>query len=161
MLTLRCTRKFLTRMRMTPIAEVSPATTVLGDWYATVLNTHPHQLVLCLSARSLLAVLIPLRNSAHLDERMRIAVRRVLEYIGISEAHIEREISEMADVGFAGTADRRLLGCLKSAEQLVMWTDPESFFPEEIENKLTKYLYSTVGYTYPRDLARALFNGAA
>lgn len=75
---------------------------------------------------------------------------------------IEKEIEEMEQVGFAKTADRRIVGCLKNASEFLMWSpDPDTvIIPQVEEDKLSKYLYTTIRYAHPRDLARALFLGA-
>jgi len=56
MFTIRCTKKLLRRVDDTETPTAS--TTVLGDWYAKVLYSRPHQLVLCVSERSLLPVVL-------------------------------------------------------------------------------------------------------
>lgn len=38
MLTVRCTRRLLTRLRATPSSEAATPTTRLGDWYAGIVS---------------------------------------------------------------------------------------------------------------------------
>ena len=56
MVTLRCTQKLLRRLEVTD--KPAAPTPVLGDWYANILFSRPHQLVLCVSERSLLPVVL-------------------------------------------------------------------------------------------------------
>jgi len=74
MVTLRCTQKLLRRLGVSTKAETPQPTTVLGDWYANLVYSRPHQLVLCLNERSLLAVLVSAREGKSLDARFREAV---------------------------------------------------------------------------------------
>lgn len=56
MITIRCTQKLLRRVH--PTDEPRPSTTRLGDWYANLVFARPEQLVLCVSERTLLAVVV-------------------------------------------------------------------------------------------------------
>ena len=104
MLTLRCTKKLRDRLPTSLFASASTAsltsnstdqpngtttnaltnapTNALGDWYATVLYTRPHHLILSISERSRLCVLVSAREPAFLLPRWRAAVERVLQGIG-------------------------------------------------------------------------------
>ena len=59
MITLRCTKKLLDRMRVKPDMQPPPSTTKLGDWYADTLNMGRERLVLCVSELTLLPVVEP------------------------------------------------------------------------------------------------------
>ena len=72
MFTLRCTRRLLERFGE-PAADVPAPTTVLGDWYANLLNVGRLRLVLCTSERTLLTVLVPAKDVSALPDQLRIA----------------------------------------------------------------------------------------
>jgi hypothetical protein len=71
MLVLRCTRKLLERLPAFPAPAVS--TTVLGDWYATILMVRPAHLVLLVNERSRLPVVLLARELSTLLERIPVA----------------------------------------------------------------------------------------
>src|SRR5258708_25164788 len=110
MVTLRCTQKLLRRLDVTdkPVAS----TTVLGDWYANVLFSRPHQLVLCVSERSLLPVVLPAKETNTLASRLSVAVSEVLQRLGVAPTLIEREQIAMRDFAYGRTQNRRVLGSL-------------------------------------------------
>ena len=162
MVTLRCTRKLLRRLRVSPSVETLPPTTVLGDWYANLLYMRPQQLVVCMNERSLLVGLVPARDGNSLGVRFREAVANHLLRIGVSPRMVEAEAREMADIGFGPTARRKILGCLREATfELTTelgWGRFSSL--AEAEAYLSENIYSTTGYRHPRDLALELFEAA-
>jgi hypothetical protein len=95
-----------------PTAELVPPTTVLGDWYANLLNVGRLRLVLCSSERTLLTVLIPARDPAALPDRLRAAVARTLGYLAIPADAIAREDREMRWHQIGRTASRQVLGSM-------------------------------------------------
>ena len=58
MLTIRCTQRLLKAFRIKVIDEETPSTTRLGDWYANLIGTTCGNRILCVSDRSLLAVVL-------------------------------------------------------------------------------------------------------
>jgi hypothetical protein len=138
---------------------------VLGDWYANLYYTRPQQLALCMSERSLLAVLVPLRETRTLPERFADAAVSLLARVGVPRELIEEEAEAMKDAAFGPTANRKVLGCLNEAafELMAIWeTDPGRFHAlAEMEDHLSENIYSTTEYQRPKDLALALFQAAA
>lgn len=87
MLTLRCTKKLLTRMKVKPDLQPPPSTTKLGDWYADVLNMGRERLVLCVSQRTLLPVVAPAAGAAtDLDAKLARGLRETLEALNVPKA---------------------------------------------------------------------------
>lgn len=111
MFALRCTAKLLKRTGTIPATTVDVPTTRLGDWYATLIFTRP-QLVLAVSARTLLPVLIPARDIGTLPARLRSAVGDVLTAIGVLQQAVRAELHAMEGVAYARTASRQILGSL-------------------------------------------------
>lgn len=161
MVTLRCTRKLLRRLGVPAEIPSAQATTVLGDWYGNLYYTRPHQMVLCLNERTLLAVLIGARDANSLGSRFRDSVIAMLSRLGVPSAAVDAEARSMADVAFGPTANRRILGCLNEAAYAISaeldlgrrtsLTDLELFLSENI--------YSPTGYRTPRELVAELFAG--
>ena len=58
MMTLRCTKKLLARLRVKPTTNDAPPTTVLGDWYANLFVVDGVKLAIAVSERSLLPVVL-------------------------------------------------------------------------------------------------------
>ncbi|MGI9089747.1 MAG: DUF6933 domain-containing protein [Gemmatimonadaceae bacterium] len=112
MVTLRCTKKLLRRMKRSAPTAAAPATTALGDWYATLLFVRPRHLVLCVSERSRLAVLLEAAPLTTLAARFVPALREVLEALGVSDAAISREEQEMVPWFLGPTQSRSVLGTL-------------------------------------------------
>ncbi len=112
MLIVRGTKKLRDRWKQaTPAAESDTSTTVLGDWFATVLFWRPH-VVLLVDARTYLPVLVPYAPSGTLADRIPIEIGRVLARNGAPAEFVEREVAEMAEVRIAPTNDRRVLGVM-------------------------------------------------
>ena len=162
MVTLRCTQKLLRRLRVSPPVETLQATTALGDWYANLLYMRPQQLVVCMNERTLLVVLVPARGGNLLGVRFREAVAHHLLRIGVPPTMVEAEAREMAEVGFAPTASRKILGCLREAMFELSFELEPGRWPSlpDLEVHLSGNIYSTTGYRHPRDLALELFEAA-
>ena len=114
---IHATRKLLDRVNRPVLPAVSEPATILGNWYANVLFWKP-QVVLLVNERTLLPVLMPLAPAATLGERFPEALQRVLEALGVGPAFVEVEISAMADVRFARTADRSVVGVMNGFKHL-------------------------------------------
>ena len=162
MVTLRCTQKLLRRLGTPAKAKTTPPTTVLGDWYATLVHARPRQLVICMSERTLLVVLVPARESKSLGERFREAATAQLRRVGVPHAAVEAEALEMSELAFGPTASRSLLGCLREAVfALSLELDRPRFSSlAGIEDYFSDYIYSTTKYRRPGELALELFDAA-
>jgi len=158
MVTLRCTQKLLQRLGAAADARPGPPTTVLGDWYASILHRRPQQLVICMNERTLLVVLIPAREIKSMGERFREAAIAQLRRIGVAPAAIEAEAQAMSDVAFGPTASRSILGCLREAtfSLSIELEHPRYSTLPEIEDYLGKNIYSTTKYRRPREHALEL-----
>ncbi len=111
MLTLRCTKKLLTRLRVKPDLQPPPSSTKLGDWYADVLNMGRERLVLCVSERTLLPVVVP-ASGAELRTKLVDGLRQTLMALGAPTAVIDAELNHMQDVTLSKTASRAVLGSM-------------------------------------------------
>lgn len=92
-------------------AARSPATTLLGNWYATARFWRP-QLALLVNERTLLPVLLLLAPAATLAERVAPAVAEVLRLHGVGPDFIDREVAAMAEVEIAKTTNRSVVGTM-------------------------------------------------
>jgi len=112
MLVLRCTRKLLDRLRIEPATTDGPSTTVLGDWYATILPVRPAHLVLLVNERSRLPVVLSARELSTLLDRIPEAIADVLSELGADASIIARERDAMGEIRCATTRSRSVLGTM-------------------------------------------------
>lgn len=155
--TLRCTGKLLARLG--PVTEVArePPTTVLGDWYGTLVHAPGMQLVLLVSERTLFPLVVPAREARTLAERFPLALGRALAQLGVSPAAIEREVQAMADPRIGKTARRTVLGSMNDFQRMMPahpWP-PRSLTTLSLE--LAEAPCGPIAMRSPDDLTRELF----
>jgi prophage antirepressor-like protein len=119
MFTVRCTQKLLRRVESTD--EPTAPTTVLGDWYANVLYSRPHQLVLCVSERSLLPVVMYAKEAHTLAGRLAVTAGEVLRRLRVAPTLIEKEQNEMRTFAYSRTQNRKVLGQLNELMFQLSW----------------------------------------
>ena len=68
--------------------------------------------MLLVNERTLLPVLMPLAPTATIAQRFRVQLTAVLSVHGIDQIFIEREVAAMAEVSFAKTANRSVVGIM-------------------------------------------------
>ena len=157
MYTLRCTGKLLARIG--PVTEVTrePPTTVLGDWYGTLVHAPGMQLVLLVSERTLFPLVVPAREARTLPERIPVALGCALAELGVSPPAIDRELQVMAGPRIGKTASRQILGSMNDFRQMMMahpWP-PRSLTALSLE--LAEAPCGPIGMRSPDDLTRELF----
>jgi hypothetical protein len=112
MYTLHCTKKLLERIKPQTIAAGGAlGTTLLGNWYATVLYWKP-QVALLVNEKTLLPVLIPLVPATDLAMRFPEHLASVLVAHGMPEQFIEHELAQMNAVQYAKTTNRSVVGIM-------------------------------------------------
>jgi hypothetical protein len=158
MIVFRATQKLLSHLPFEPVEPTAESTTALGDWYATPLFIGKQRFVLIASERSLLPVVLPLRESRTLIERWRGLVAGRLDALGVEPEHRDAELDAMRDVVVAKTASRRTLGAMNDLVQHARWIaeDNGAVYPDEIEHRLDRMPCGSIKYEYPADLARFL-----
>lgn len=154
--TLRCTGKLLARLGpVTEVAREEP-TTVLGDWYGTLIHAPKMQLVLLVSARTLLPVMVPAREARTMVERFPLALARVLAELRVAPSAIDREMQAMVGPQIGKTASRQVLGSMNDFRQMMMahpWP-PRSLTTLSLE--LAEAPCGPIGMRSPDDLTREL-----
>src|SRR6185503_6393831 len=109
---LRCTKRLLTRLGVRPDLELSEPTNRLGDWYANVLNLGSHRLVMATSERTLLTVIVPIRNSERLRERIREGVHEMLFQFQVPLGLAAEEVRGMDQMTIGKATSRSVLGSM-------------------------------------------------
>ncbi len=156
MVRLRCTLRVLKRFGLEPRPEAATSTTLLGDWYANLLNAGRSRWVLCVSERALLPVIVPARK-ATFPGPLPSSLRTVLAGLGIRAAEIEREIAEMAQIGIDRTRSRQVLGVMNDfavAAELFLRDDTG---PIEVALRVAHTPSKPLDYESPDRIARSLF----
>jgi hypothetical protein len=116
-LIVRATKKLLQRVGPPTLREGEPCTTLLGQWYATVLFWRP-QVALLVNEPTLLPVLMPLAPAATLPTRIAEQIATVLAAHGTPTAIIAEEKRHMRDCRIAGTANRSVVGIMNEFARL-------------------------------------------
>lgn len=160
MVTLRCTRKLQKKLRACEVPEIGPSTTVLGDWYGDLLFTRHARLLVFVSEQSRLAVLLHARDFPSLEERFRAAVVGLLRHLGVSEEAIRREEVAMAEIVYAPTRNRSLIGTLNDYFRALplMIEDRPTMTLTQYALSLSKRLCGPMNYDRPRDVTLRLMS---
>ncbi len=120
MVVLRCTQTLLLRrIHQTPVEDAPASSTVLGDWYANLLWVHRKPLVLAVSARTLLPVLLHARDRGSLGPRLAATLGHILAALGIPAHRVEQEQRHMAEIAFARTMSRQILGTMNDFDRML------------------------------------------
>ncbi len=140
------------------------STTTLGDWYATILFTKPHHVVLLVNAATRLSVVVPARRLSRLSSRFAEGLATVLTTLDISPEVITAELREMRDVTFTTTASRSVLGTMNDYAIYIeaVFRDDVTVSLNPLSVKLADTPFGPLGYDQPRDVVRRLLaKGAA
>jgi hypothetical protein len=113
----RGTKKFLARMAMPATEEPGDSTSVLGDWYATVLFWKP-QVALYVDESTLLPVLMPLAPAADVNDRFPDTLAGILRAHGVRQSFADAELAQMQDWRLARTANRSVVGVMTDFARL-------------------------------------------
>lgn len=157
MLTLRCTRKLLDRLRVPPVPDDSEPTTRLGDWYANLLFRPGQQLVLLVNQRTLLPVVIQAAPAVSIPARLPAAIADVLRALGVPAPAVETELREMRDVSIGKTNSRQVLGSMTDFAYLLDAHLGHGRPLAEASHRLAHTPCGPIGMKYPADIVREVF----
>lgn len=107
----RGTRRFLDRVGGPSESAELASTTVLGEWYATVLPWRP-QVGLFVNENTLLPVLVPFAPARTVATRFVDVLAGVLARHGSDAGFIRDELAQMSDVVLAPTRNRSVVGVM-------------------------------------------------
>ena len=113
MVVFRCTQKL--RKRLGSSTAVSPlpiSDTILGDWYCNLVHFGRLQTILCVSAGTLLPVLIPAKDARAFPERLAAELGPLLLEIGVEATAVQEELNKMRAYAIGPTASRSILGSM-------------------------------------------------
>jgi hypothetical protein len=114
LLTLRCTQRVRTRLRLPEQLPEAPASSgALGDWYVHLVRFGRSEFAIATSERCLLTMLLPARElRTSLVPNLHASLRSLLERLGVPEEQVSRELAAMQPVSFARANNRRVLGSM-------------------------------------------------
>jgi len=112
MVIVRATRRLLKCLGTTPATDVGQSTTLLGDWYTTVLPWRTRQTALFVSEKTLLPVLMPFAPAATLLDRFPDQLAHVLARHQVDAVTVARECIDTTDYQVATTASRSVVGSM-------------------------------------------------
>lgn len=161
MTVLLCTSKYRAAFNLpdTLVAADDAENGLLGPWYAHTLNIGPQRYLQYMSSVTLLPVLIWRRERDTAEERMRAALRRILEQIGIDPRAIDAELHAMSSLVYARAADRSRLASLRDQATTAKHRVQSRFDtePERLSLELLRMPCGAMGYQTPREATRARF----
>jgi hypothetical protein len=164
MLIVRCTAKLLDRLKVQLLPSRVPSSTVLGDWYATILPLRPAHLVLLVDETTRLPVVLPARELSTLARRIPEAIAEVLRDLGVDPEAIDRERQAMAEMAFDKTASRSVLGTMNEhAFHLGLTREKQPTLTEHALSMDLGRMLVTVpghGYQHPGEFAARLLGNA-
>jgi hypothetical protein len=111
MFILRATAKLRQRLGASAEHVGEHSTTVLGDWYATMLRWRP-QVALLVNERTLLPVFMALAPAATMPARVADHVGDVLGAHGVPDSVMQAEVERMRQWRIAPTASRSVVGIM-------------------------------------------------
>jgi Domain of unknown function (DUF6933) len=165
-LTLRCTQRVRTRLRLPErLPEALASSGAFGDWYVHLVRFGRYEFALATSERCLLTMLLPARGlRTSLVPSFRAALESLLGRLGVPEEQVSREVAAMEPVSFARATNRRVLGSMndfafQAAHYLARGEDLLT-----IADRLAHAPMSAIGegaghLGFPDVLARALLAG--
>jgi len=156
----RCTQRLLNKLQVPAIADPAAPTTRLGDWYGNVFFPGHHRLMMFVSERSLLPVVMPLRERSQLLGNFRSRLAELLLQLSVSEKAVSLELAQMRDASFARTASASLLGTMndfiRNARVHIEMDDGLDLL--ELELRLADTPCGPRVYRYPNKLGRQLLS---
>lgn len=160
MATLRCTSKYRKAFGIAEkLPEPETSELVLGEWYANTLAIGRQRFFHYMSGRSLLSVVVPVRERRKAEGRMVEGVGRLLYHFGVSPAEVEAELDRMNDWQHARASNRSVLGSMRDQAFLAKHDVLDGFVPSlwELWLRLAETPCGPMNYDSPKKVTRTLF----
>lgn len=157
MYALRCTKRVLDRLQLRPHeGQAEESDTILGDWYANLLNAGRKRWVFCLSERSLLPVVVPARKD-EFPAGLPVAVADALARLGVDENARACQFYAMTRPSIGRTRNRFVLGVMTDFAFAAELGLPGRMSPVELSLWLARTPIKPIGYESPDELTVELF----
>lgn len=158
MFSFRCTQKLIKRLDLSVTSDPPNPTTQLGDWYGNVLFIGYQRLMIFVSDRSLLPVIMPIRERQNLLFNFHTRLSELLLQLGVEEHLVAEELHQMGEFVIAPTANRSVLGSINDFTQLakisVQWHPDISLLGLAL--RLAEVPCGPIDYRSPNKFAPAL-----
>lgn len=158
MFTFRCTQKLIKRLGLSVISTPPNPTTKLGDWYGNALFIKHHRLMMFVSDRSLLPVIMPIRERQNLLSNFRTRLSTLLLQLEVEERLVSGELNRMEEAVIAPTASPSVLGSMNDFTQnaKVYFQMHDDFRLLDLELWLAEAPCGPLGYRSPNQVAPVL-----
>ena len=157
MFSFRCTKVLTKKLGLPVTADPPPPTTLLGDWYGNVLNIGHQRFVMFISERSLLPLVMPLRERHMLLRSFKKRLAFLLVRLDIDAHFVSAELDRMDTFAIAPTANRSVLGSLNDfiymAKNYIFY---DGLDLTELALSLADTPCNPIDYQFPNELASAL-----
>ena len=160
MFAFRCTKVLRKKLALPVTSDPPSPTTRLGDWYGNTLNIGHQRLMIFISERSLLPVIMPIRERSDLLQNFKRRLALLLVRLDIDAHLISAELDEMPSVNIAPTANRSVLGSLNDFINLSKHRNYyQGYFDmSETEYKLAQVPCGPIDYDFPGRKASELLS---
>ena len=118
-----------------PLSPRSPTSdSILGDWSLKSVDVYQGRFIVCVNARTLMAVVFAERPLSKLARALSVCVGAQLEVFGIPQERIASEVTALESATFGKNRDRSLLGILNEVVYQFEATaaDSEIASPDEL-----------------------------
>ncbi|MCX6144985.1 MAG: hypothetical protein NTZ35_17410 [Ignavibacteriales bacterium] len=163
MVTLNCTLKLAKRLPYSMVDLTLPTTNTLGDWCANSFNLGRYPFVLITNERTLLSVVVPLKDSVTFWPRFIVSLELLLHTIGLSQTVIQRELQEYRQVQLTRQTNRHTLGSMNDFVYQVRARFEIDVAPslQNIIYELSEMPSGALNYGNPREAVRDFLLAAA
>jgi len=163
MIHLQCTARLLKLLRVQPTAAAKSSSSCLGNWHANVLFVRNLRLVVAMNDKSLLSVVLPLKEARTLPERWRVELLATLERLGASPAVLRAEAAAMDTIEVCRTAGKVEVGCLNEiARHIRYWIEERGEMRQsDLESMMEHMPLSALGWDAPARVTRRLLGIAS
>ena len=157
MLVLRCTTKYRARMSLPrSLPDLPEPENALGSWYANLLNVGGGRFLHYMSSRSLLSVIIPLREARTAEGRLRSAMERVLRHIGAPTPSIAAEMAALSAAGHSQARNRSILASMRDQAGGAAFQFRRGFSAEQVSEILVVTPCGPMDHQSPERVSRRL-----
>ena len=161
MITLKCTKRLLSRLGEIHEKLPSDDSGILGDWVGNLVPIMGGELLIFLNERSLLTIVLASSAVNNLQISFSNQVIELLEYLELPKAFIQEVKSEISSISIAATDSRRMLALHRDASYY--FQDSVDFIPPDIirnqvemEIHMASWLYGPAPYKHPLELLHEL-----
>ena len=163
MVTLNCTLKLAKRLPYVAVVVTTPSTNILGHWSANSFNIGRIPCILMTNERTLLSIVLPLKESATFWPRFVLLLQTLLKDIRIPSKLIDAELQEYEQFQLTRKTNRHTLGSMNDfvAQVQARYQIDGHVTLEDVSLALSGIPCGPLKYAYPKEVACQMFAAAA